>query len=149
MNKIVLISENGEANHVLSMALDSGYIDGQTHDGLLAKHIDINSDDTTYIDLRYWDFNESVWKVREKRPSSYMVWIDGAWVLDSEELLVQMRRLRDNLLTQSDWTQFPDSPLSDTSKAEWTTYRQALRDIPETYSDATSLDDIIWPTKPE
>ena len=56
---------------------------------------------------------------------------------------------RNGLLYESDWTQSPDSPLSDSKKAEWTTYRQAIRDIPQTYSDATSLDDIIWPTKPE
>lgn len=149
MNKIVLIAGNGEANHVLSMALDSGYIDGQTYDGLLAKHIDIDSDDTTYIDLRYWDFDESVWKVREKRPYSYMVWIDGAWVLDSEELLMQMRRLRDNLLAFADWTQFSDSPLSAEKKAEWVEYRQALRDVPANNSAVTDLSDIIWPTKPE
>lgn len=60
-----------------------------------------------------------------------------------------VRQHRNFLLAESDWTQFPDSPLSDAKKAEWATYRQALRDIPETYSDTTSLDDIIWPTKPE
>ena len=29
---------------------------------------------------------------------------------------------------------------------EWVTYRQALRDITESY---TSLEDVVWPTKPE
>jgi len=61
----------------------------------------------------------------------------------------KLRTIRGGILIGSDWTQFPDSPLTNEKKAEWTTYRQALRDIPETYSDATSLDDIIWPTKPE
>ena len=59
----------------------------------------------------------------------------------------KLRTIRGGILIGSDWTQFPDSPLNDAKKAEWATYRQALRDIPETYSDATSLDDIIWPTK--
>ena len=67
----------------------------------------------------------------------------------SEELTVELKRLRSIRLADSDWTQSPDSPLSDAKKAEWAAYRQALRDIPDTYSDATSLDDIIWPTKPE
>ena len=52
-------------------------------------------------------------------------------------------------ISGSDWTQFPDSPLTTAKKAEWATYRQSLRDIPETYADVTSLDDIIWPIKPE
>ena len=56
---------------------------------------------------------------------------------------------RNGLLYESDWSQLPDSPLSDNKKAEWATYRQALRDIPENYPEAISIDDIIWPTKPE
>lgn len=32
------------------------------------------------------------------------------------------------LLKDSDWTQLPDVPLSAEKKAEWATYRQALRD---------------------
>ena len=39
------------------------------------------------------------------------------------------RDLRNELLTASDWTQMPDSPLSDSKKAEWATYRQKLRDF--------------------
>ena len=49
----------------------------------------------------------------------------------------KLRTIRGGILMGSDWTQFPDSPLTTEQKAEWTTYRQALRDIPETYSDAT------------
>ena len=63
--------------------------------------------------------------------------------------LPEVRRQRDTRLQESDWTQFPDSPLSDSKKTEWATYRQSLRDIPETYSEVTSLDDIIWPIQPE
>ena len=36
---------------------------------------------------------------------------------------------RNNKLIASDWTQMPDSPLSAEKKAEWATYRQALRDL--------------------
>jgi len=58
------------------------------------------------------------------------------------------KRKRNALLLESDWTQFADSPLTDTKKAEWATYRQALRDLPQEYPNAISNDDIIWPTKP-
>jgi hypothetical protein len=60
-----------------------------------------------------------------------------------------IRLIRNQILADSDWTQFPDSPLSDSKKSEWVIYRQALRDIPYVYADAISIDDIIWPTKPE
>ncbi len=68
---------------------------------------------------------------------------------------------RNNKLLASDWTQLSDSPLSDSKKAEWATYRRALRDIPNTLrnhsnyeSDSASHPDdgsILswqWPTKP-
>lgn len=60
-----------------------------------------------------------------------------------------MVRHRNVRLTESDWTQGVDSPLSDAKKAEWTTYRQALRDITTTYPNPTSKDQITWPSKPE
>ena len=43
-----------------------------------------------------------------------------------------LRAHRNNLLNQSDWTVSVDSPLSDSKKAEWKTYRQALRDLTKT-----------------
>ena len=55
------------------------------------------------------------------------------------------RDYRNMLLRQSDWTVMPDSPLLDSKKTEWKTYRQALRDIT---NSATSLDDVTWPEKP-
>ena len=59
--------------------------------------------------------------------------------------LNDLRLVRDAKLAQSDWTQGADSPLTDSKKTEWATYRQALRDITDS---ATSLDDVTWPEKP-
>ncbi len=56
----------------------------------------------------------------------------------------KLRVTRDDLLSASDWTQSPDSPLTDAKKAEWRTYRQALRDITNT-SDPTN---VTWPSQP-
>ena len=42
----------------------------------------------------------------------------------------ELRRIRNVLLRDSDWTQFNDSPLTDQQKQAWATYRQALRDLP-------------------
>ena len=52
---------------------------------------------------------------------------------------------RNAKLAESDWTQMADSSLTDSVKAEWVTYRTALRDITDS---ATSLDDVTWPEKP-
>ena len=60
-----------------------------------------------------------------------------------------LRDIRDNLLRHTDWTQMPDSPLSDSKKAEWATYRQQLRDLPSSYTDEDDLNSIVFPTKPD
>ncbi len=60
-----------------------------------------------------------------------------------------MRNRRNLLLTQSDWTQAVDSPLSDSVKAEWQTYRTALRNLPTSYTgDISDRDSVTWPTPP-
>ena len=68
---------------------------------------------------------------------------------DRDYMLTQAKGLRNSLLASSDWTQSNDSPMNELKINEWAIYRQALRDMPETYDSATSLSDIIWPTKPE
>ena len=42
--------------------------------------------------------------------------------------LSHIREQRDGLLAQSDWTVLEDATLGAHTKAEWITYRQALRD---------------------
>lgn len=56
----------------------------------------------------------------------------------------EVRRKRGNKLYNCDWTQNLDAPLTDTKKAEWVTYRQALRDVTN-QSDPLN---ITWPTEP-
>jgi hypothetical protein len=62
--------------------------------------------------------------------------------------MVFLRQQRDGRLKDSDWTQVPDSPLSDSKKTEWQTYRQALRDLPTNYSSSDAIEDINFPTPP-
>lgn len=59
-----------------------------------------------------------------------------------------IREIRESLLLTSDWTQMPDSPLSNEKKAEWAVYRQALRDLPVNLVDVTLLSEVNFPTKP-
>lgn len=149
MNKVALVSENGEVNGIVSTHVDSIYADGQLYDGLLAKHLSIDSDNDEYISRKYWDFGSERWADRDPRPSGYMVWNNNAWVLDSNALFDEVRQYRDSYLFACDWTQMPDSPLSDSKKAEWASYRTALRDVPANNSSVTRLEDVAWPTKPE
>ena len=63
-------------------------------------------------------------------------------------LNVENRNTRNQLLADSDWTQFNDSPLTDEAKTSWATYRTALRDLP-TNENWPSLEDDDWPSAPE
>ncbi len=70
----------------------------------------------------------------------------------------KLRRLRNKLLAESDWTQSRDVTLS--NDADWKTYRQALRDLPSTASSdfinqvitgssaPVNMSLITFPTKP-
>ena len=75
--------------------------------------------------------------------------VAAALAAAAENYVGKMRRVRKDLLQECDITQLADAPLTDAKKAEWATYRQALRDMPITNESATSYEDIIWPTKPE
>lgn len=55
--------------------------------------------------------------------------------------LEQLRAERNKRLQDTDWMALSDVTMT----AEWSTYRQALRDITNTY---TSLQDVVWPSKP-
>lgn len=74
--------------------------------------------------------------------------VDGAVVSYTPDIWKKVRRNRNLLLTESDWTQVADSPLTNSKKAEWVTYRQTLRDLPSTQSSVTDIDNITWPTEP-
>ena len=81
-------------------------------------------------------------------PSAYK--IEGGKaveLVETEDWDFFNRDKRNHELLMSDWTQVPDSPLSDSKKAEWATFRQAMRDI-TTHSNWPNLEDADWPTPP-
>jgi len=62
----------------------------------------------------------------------------------TDVLLGNIRAARNQLLSQCDWTQLPDSPLTDEQKQAWRDYRQALRDLP----DMCDPNNPVWPIAP-
>ena len=71
--------------------------------------------------------------------------------------LQEVKDYRNAQLVWSDWTRLDDITLAADKKAEWATYRQALRDLPATIAADANLtakalaDDhshSAWPTKP-
>lgn len=71
------------------------------------------------------------------RDAEEAAWAAGQAGRDLEAL----REERNRLLAETDHFGFSDVTMTDAM----TTYRQALRDITDTYNN---LDDVVWPTKP-
>tara|TARA_E500000318_G_C3511485_1_gene192506 strand:+ start:625 stop:951 length:327 start_codon:yes stop_codon:yes gene_type:complete len=61
--------------------------------------------------------------------------------LQAAEDLRLLRVERNNRLAETDYLALSDQTMS----SDMTTYRQALRDITDNYSN---LDDVVWPEKP-
>ena len=69
----------------------------------------------------------------------------------SEETSIERdRQIRDDLLLKTDWINGADVTLSDEKRAEYVTYRQALRDITthDNWGTRGGLDIDDWPIKP-
>jgi Phage tail assembly chaperone protein len=63
----------------------------------------------------------------------------------NSKLWSEVRQQRNTLLTQCDWTQLPDVPLTADQKALWVAYRQELRDVTNQPDPAN----ITWPVPPQ
>ena len=103
------------------------------------------------------------WSIAD-RDYEQLVWLDKSQTKPTlEELNIKLssmkftepwrllREERNRLLAETDWRASSDLTLS----TEWKTYRQQLRDLPETSTpkligDTNSLDmtSVDWPTKP-
>ena len=62
----------------------------------------------------------------------------------------ELRQKRNMLLSQCDWTQLADTQLlfDEETKTKWLVYRQALRDLPESYANNEILyiSNVVFPT---
>ena len=77
--------------------------------------------------------------------------VEDGKVVDRSDYVIDItqpqRELRNSLLSETDWTQITDSPLNDSKKAEWVTYRQALRDLTK-HTNWPNLEESDWPQPP-
>ncbi len=61
------------------------------------------------------------------------------------QLEYTLRSKRNEMLSNTDWTQVNDAPLSEEEKEKWKVYRQALRDLPAN----TDVESPTWPSPPD
>ena len=65
--------------------------------------------------------------------------------ITAEQNIDALRVERNAKLAETDWVITMHKEKGTNIPTAWKTYRQALRDITDTY---TSLDDVVWPEKP-
>ena len=65
--------------------------------------------------------------------------------LEAAQPLQDLRAERNKRLAACDWVAIRAAETGIAAPAEWTAYRQALRDVPASYG---SLDDVVWPAPP-
>ncbi len=94
--------------------------------------------------MPYIQKNQELIEITEEEAASMLAEIETA---NTAMLETSNRETRNQLLADSDWTQFNDSPLTDEAKTSWATYRTALRNLP-TNENWPSLEDADWPTQP-
>tara|TARA_R100001079_G_scaffold69017_1_gene36245 strand:+ start:1239 stop:1619 length:381 start_codon:yes stop_codon:yes gene_type:complete len=76
----------------------------------------------------------------------YLEWAKSNTVEAADDLLTwdYIRSKRNRILRDTDWTMTTGATVNQT---DWAAYRQAIRDIPQTYKDKTPSD-VVWPSEP-
>ena len=113
-------------------------------DGVIVKALSCLDADLDYLIKSGYDYIEGI-----HNPNRFKV-VDGKAVeieKTEDEIAGITKTLRNAKLSASDWTQLSDASLSDDKKAEWKTYRQALRDLP-THAKWPNLESGDWPPPP-
>lgn len=66
---------------------------------------------------------------------------------ERDGMVTSMKQMRSERLQESDWSVLPDNGLSEEAKAEWMTYRQALRDLTN-HEDWPYIEESDLPVSP-
>ena len=106
------------------------------------------------VDSKYEDPGEDGWIYKNFDDSVPLLVVDGDIIVDEDSMpprptqqelddykMMKLRQERNRLLAETDWMANSDVTMSD----EWRNYRQALRDITDTYSNR---DEVVWPNPP-
>lgn len=69
--------------------------------------------------------------LQESIEKNYDKWLKFAKDSDYEKVATEVRKKRDELLKETDWTQMSDNSVSSTMLEKYQEYRQKLRDVPQ------------------
>ena len=144
------VDYSSETGYVIVECTDE---DVQTRLVQLDDYVSSKTEGTTY-NIKYYASKRDAEEIKDIDGNSHdpKQYVQSHFVGDDDakdaRLLAkqwtQIRTERTRLLAEPDWMAMSDNTVS----AAWKTYRQELRDLPDDQSSKTSLDDIVWPSKP-
>lgn len=102
-----------------------------------------------FVTQYYWNGSSFVFVGEPPNEHAHYDLATSAWVWEADLLLKDIRRRRNLLLTDTDWTQLGDTTLTVEKRNEFQTYRTALRNITDNLDNPSSVQSVPWPTKPE
>ena len=79
-----------------------------------------------------------------QRDAEELAFANGAF----DRAMADLRSKRDRLLAASDWTQLPDTTLTNTQKQSWMQYRTELRNITDGLKTVEDVNGVSFPVKP-
>ena len=79
-----------------------------------------------------------------QRDAEEQAWNNGAF----DRAIADLRQRRNGLLSSSDWTQLPDTTLTNDEKTAWMNYRTELRNITNGLTTVEEVNSVAFPTKP-
>ena len=88
------------------------------------------------------DDNVVIWQDTEQSEPTAQELLDKCTEMETAWQLAELRKERDRLLLETDYWVLGDTATATQAQLD---YRQALRDITDTYS---SINTVVWPTKP-
>lgn len=149
--QVAFVDNNGDIATIMSPGTDDMYLNGQTYGDYVAWHLDVNQNPSEFLASKYFDFDLNDFSNRALRPSVYHDWnkLTKLWEFNFIRAIAFIRAERQKLLVACDWTQLNDTSLTEEQKIAWQSYRQALRDLPDTIpSTLQSINDVVWPVAP-
>lgn len=79
-----------------------------------------------------------------QRDAEEQAWNDGAF----DRAMVELRSKRNRDLKDSDWTQLPDTTLTNVQKQAWMQFRTELRNITDGLTTVEQVNNVDYPDKP-
>lgn len=142
-----------EAGVIVRTDMDNGMYPEDGHpidnDRLVHRIWDLEGlSEMEFMNTRVWDEDYQMFIEVPPKPNVYATWEYGEWAWDIEHIVNEIRFVRNQKITETDWMLVVDSPFIEEERQIIMSYRQELRDITETLdmSIVGSLDDVVWPT---